>query len=68
VQQLRVIDLQQHAGDLSSQTGMHVLDEREQTLTCRRRERARDITLTFILEYAIFKNMHTVLEHKTSLK
>ncbi len=65
VQQLRVIDLQQHSGDLSSQTGMHVLDEREQTLTCGRREHVWDIPLKLywlfnwqILEYAIdiFKN------------
>ena len=37
MEQLRVVDFQQHAGDLASQAGVHVLDQREQTLTCRRR-------------------------------
>jgi len=42
VEQLRVVDLQQHAGYLPRQAGMHVLDEREEALTwCGERERER---------------------------
>lgn len=33
MQQLRVVNLQQHASDLASQLGVHGLDEREQSLT-----------------------------------
>lgn len=33
VQQLRVVDLQQHAGYFSCQRGVHVLDQGEETLT-----------------------------------
>lgn len=38
VEQLWIVDLQEHTSDFSSQTGMHVLDEWEQTLTCGRGE------------------------------
>ena len=34
MEQLRAVHLQQHAGDLASQAGVHVLDQRVQTLTC----------------------------------
>lgn len=33
VQQLWVVDLQQHAGDLPREAGVHGLNEREETLT-----------------------------------
>lgn len=33
MQQLRVVDLQEHAGDLPCQVGMHVLNQWEETLT-----------------------------------
>lgn len=39
VQQLRVVDLQQHACDLPCQVGVHVLNQRKETLTCKGRER-----------------------------
>ena len=32
VEELRIVDLEQHAGDLSGQVGEHPLDEREETL------------------------------------
>jgi hypothetical protein len=32
VQQLRVVDLEQHAGDLTREIGVHTLDEREKAL------------------------------------
>lgn len=35
MKQLRVVNLQQHAGNLAGQAGMHVLDQWKQTLTCR---------------------------------
>lgn len=34
VQQFGIVNLQQHAGDLSRQVGMHGLNQREKTLTC----------------------------------
>lgn len=34
MEELRVVDLEQHAGDLSRQAQVHVLDEGEETLTC----------------------------------
>lgn len=34
VEELRVVDLKQHAGDLSCKTQVHVLDEGKETLTC----------------------------------
>lgn len=37
MEELGVVDFQQHTGDLASQAGMHILDEWEETLTCERR-------------------------------
>lgn len=37
VEKLRVVDLKQHTSDLACQARMHVLDQGEQTLTCRRK-------------------------------
>lgn len=34
VEQLRVVDLQKHSGDLTGQAGVHVLNQGEQALTC----------------------------------
>ena len=36
MEKLRVVDLQKHSRYLTSQAGMHVLDQREQTLTWKR--------------------------------
>lgn len=33
MEELRVVDFQQHTSDLASQAGMHILDKWEETLT-----------------------------------
>lgn len=41
VQQLRVVNLQQHPSDFTSQVGVKAMDQRVQSLTCKPRERIR---------------------------
>lgn len=54
VQQFRVVNLQQHASDLSCQVGMHGLNQWEKTLTCwckKKRKKKKEINNT--LKYII---------------
>lgn len=37
MEELRVVDFQQHTSDLASQAGMHILDKWEETLTWERK-------------------------------